>query len=125
MLTKRQHPYTRDYNPMNDQEREDKIQRGIDLQKKKKIEQKIDTMKREIHHLEEEHTDSDFAEKVEKENESRKRLFGTGTHACKNCSRAFVTKWELNQHLKKCRPDASQYLHLKLGDQYPCNICHK
>ena len=107
MLTRKQHPYTRDYNPMTDQEREVKIQLGIDLQKRKKIEQNIDTMKREIHGLKEEHSDSDFAEKVEMENESRKRLFGTGTHNCHNCPRAFVTKWELNRHLKKCRPDAS------------------
>ena len=46
------------------------------------IEKNIAAMKKEIHDLEEEHSDSDFAEKVEKENEARKKLFGTGTLSC-------------------------------------------
>ena len=52
-------------------------------------------------------------------------LYGTGDVPCERCEKAFPTKWELNRHLKKCRPDASQWLRLKLKDHYPCNLCHQ
>ena len=42
-------------------------------------------MKQVVHPLEDEHSDSEFAEKVELENQSRKKLYGTGTLACENC----------------------------------------
>jgi hypothetical protein len=52
-------------------------------------------------------------------------LYGTGDVPCDRCNKAFPTKWELNRHKRDCRPDAAQYLRLKLKDHYPCRLCHQ
>ena len=55
-------------------------------------------MKRDIHGIVEEPSDSEFAEKVEHELQSRRKLYGTGTLKCESCTKCFLTKWELNRH---------------------------
>ena len=82
-------------------------------------------MKDHIQGLKEYESDDDLAEKAERVVQKRKKLFGSGPVKCQNCPRAFDTKWELNRHLRTCRPEGDGRRRVKLNQTYPCLLCNR
>ena len=82
-------------------------------------------MKQDIHGIVEEHSDSEFAEKVEHELQSRRKLYGTGTLKCENCPKSFLTKYEFDEHKRRAHRDESSRAVIMLEDRYPCAICNQ
>ena len=82
-------------------------------------------MKASVHNIDDEHSDEEFAQKVQQDLDSRKRIHGVGTLACEKCQKGFLTQWELNQHMRWCRLAEASRLVLQLNDKYPCSICDK
>ena len=82
-------------------------------------------MKQDIHGIVEEPSDTEFAEKVEHELQSRRKLYGTGTLKCESCPRCFLTKWELNMHKRRAHRDGANRTFVKLDDKFPCAICNQ
>ena len=82
-------------------------------------------MKQDIHGIVDEPSDTEFAEKVEHELQSRRKLYGTGTLKCERCSRCFLTKRELNNHELRAHRDEASRAVVRLEDKYPCAICNQ
>ena len=73
-------------------------------------------MKAAVVGIDDEPSDEEFAERVLKEQDLRKRLYGEGRLECPRCQKPFETKRLLKSHLRKCRQVGSKQLKLKLGD---------
>ena len=82
-------------------------------------------MKAVVDSLNSEQSDSEFAAKVEKQNDSRIRQFGGKNYSCTRCKKCFSSLWELNRHTEKCRTESAKYLMLRSKDHYPCDCCGK
>ena len=68
------------------------------------VQENVDAMKAAVVDIDEEHSDEEFAEKVQREHDLRKRLYGEGTLECQRCHKPFETQRLLKWHVKRCRP---------------------
>ena len=62
------------------------------------LQKEVHKLKSEYTPLDEDDSGSDFAEKVERLNYNRKRLYGYEPFKCNRCSKEFDVKWELTRH---------------------------
>ena len=84
---------------MTAKENEQRWAKIVEEWKEIKVEHQIDSAKRAVHDLVDYQSDEEFAERVEKEVDKRRRLCGSGPLKCFHCPKAFQTKWELNRHI--------------------------
>ena len=77
--------------PQTEEERERDLQLEQEQIKERDVQENVDHMKAAVIGIDDEPSDEEFAERVLKEQDLRKRLYGEGTLECARCHKPFET----------------------------------
>ena len=89
--------------PQTEEERDRDAQLELEQIQEQQVQEKVDAMKAAVIGIDDEPSDEEFAERVQQEQDLRKRLYGEGRLACPRCNKLFETKRLLKSHVRQCR----------------------